>query len=250
MEEDSCVEIQPPDGPFRTPLFLIHDGGGTIFSYYMLEELDRPLYGISNPHFDTGEPFSGGMAEIADLYISYIREKYYSGEILIGGWSLGGMIALEIAHRMADDDKIGVKGMVFVDSPYPKTQAPADLQIASSGANFAPITKQDVRDKIIRCMENSRNMIASWNLPVWKQGLSPPPTVLLRSRERVYPLESGKVARVDFARDDKYLGWKEYHPDLIKHTFDIDGPHYDAFKFDYLENVSEKIKSACSMLDI
>ena len=40
--------------------------------------------------------------------------------ILSLGWSLGGCIALEMAHLLQEDVEIHVQGLVMVDSIYPK----------------------------------------------------------------------------------------------------------------------------------
>lgn len=67
------------------PLILIHDGGGTVFQYFLLSPLSRPVYGIANPHFESGEPWSGGLPEMAAHYANLIQTAIPSGQILLGG---------------------------------------------------------------------------------------------------------------------------------------------------------------------
>lgn len=93
MEPDgpNPVQIQtcPPnklaDEPL--PLVLLHDGGGTTFSYFFLDHLDRDVWALHNPNFFTGEPFAGGMDAMARHYIELIAKAGISGKILIGGQS-------------------------------------------------------------------------------------------------------------------------------------------------------------------
>ncbi|PNS18125.1 hypothetical protein CAC42_3570 [Sphaceloma murrayae] len=243
---DTCEEIQPAYEPHRTPLFLIHDGGGTIFSYHLLGDFDRQVFGISNPCFEHGN-FDGGVHELALLYAGFIKSKVTESEVLIGGWSFGGMLALEISHILSTDDNVRVKGQIYIDSPYPGNTQPVGLEVAPAGTNFAPTTKSEVRDNVNRCMDDARRMVSDWTLPTWQTG--PPPTVLLRARDPVYQRGSGKVARVDFARDDPLLGWSNYGYNFIRETHEVSGDHYKVFKFEYLDDITEKIKEACEYLD-
>ncbi|KAM0254574.1 hypothetical protein ACHAQJ_006609 [Trichoderma viride] len=130
--------IQPedwarPDKPtYNTPVFLIHDGGGTTFAYHCLEILGRYTYGIRNPYFYTGEVFEGGLPEMAYMYATWIRETVLeknfparrrnldgSTNIMLGGWSLGGLLSMEVARQLAVDDVVRVVGILMIDSVYP-----------------------------------------------------------------------------------------------------------------------------------
>ncbi len=97
-----------------TPLILIHDGGGTIFSYYLLDSVERPLYGIFNPYFYSGESWKGGIPEMASYYVGLIKKVIPKGPVIIGGWSLGGLVALEMAKALASDSRIEVIGIVMI----------------------------------------------------------------------------------------------------------------------------------------
>lgn len=72
-------------GLANTPLFLLHDGGGTIFQYFLLGPLGRSVYGIENSRFMSGEKWDGGIPEMAREYTKLIKSVVPSGDILIGG---------------------------------------------------------------------------------------------------------------------------------------------------------------------
>jgi thioesterase domain-containing protein len=74
-----------PQNSRRAPLFLIHDGSGTIFSYYLLESLGRAVYGIANPRAYDEAGWGGGLKEMATEYLGMIRSIQPSGKILLGG---------------------------------------------------------------------------------------------------------------------------------------------------------------------
>ncbi|KAF2147675.1 alpha/beta-hydrolase [Myriangium duriaei CBS 260.36] len=233
---EGCVEIQHPPFGNNTPLFLIHDGGGTIFNYFLLGSLKRQVYGIANSHFDSGEPWEGGMHGMAREYASYIESTVSSGPIILGGWSMGGMLSLEIAHIFASHPKLEVKGIVMIDSPYPKTPDPEGQELVASDPEFAPTTKQEVRDKILRSMKECRLLIHGWQLPTWGGGRSPPPAVMLRAKEFTKPTGTASLSRTDLARNDKFLGWKEYPYEFIEESHDIPGAHFSVFRPHYVSS--------------
>lgn len=68
-----------------TPLVLIHDGGGTTFSYFTLGSLRRSVWAIHNPNFFTAEQWEGGMDEMARHYIGLMYDAGISGTIILGG---------------------------------------------------------------------------------------------------------------------------------------------------------------------
>jgi hypothetical protein len=69
----------------RAPLFLLHDGGGTIFQYFLLGPLRRKVYGIQNSRFASGRSWEGGVPEMASEYVELIKSVVPSGKIIIGG---------------------------------------------------------------------------------------------------------------------------------------------------------------------
>ncbi len=98
----SLVSIKKgsPDHP---PLFLVHGAGGNVLLYHALsrrlpEEL--PVYGLQSQGLDGQMPFLTTVDEMAERYVGEILAVYPEGPCLIGGYCLGGSIALEIAQRM------------------------------------------------------------------------------------------------------------------------------------------------------
>jgi thioesterase domain-containing protein len=88
-------------GPGR-PLFLVHPSGGEVFCYRDLaRELAaaRPVYGLAAPPL----PASGELPtleERARVFVEALREVQPHGPYALGGWSLGGVIAWEVAQQL------------------------------------------------------------------------------------------------------------------------------------------------------
>jgi amino acid adenylation domain-containing protein len=102
-EPSGClVAVQPRGG--RPPLFLVHPAGGHVYLFRELsEELgeDQPLYGLRALGLQPGETPAASVEEMAERYLAEIRAFRPAGPYLLGGSSMGGMIAWEMAQRLA-----------------------------------------------------------------------------------------------------------------------------------------------------
>ncbi|KAI2616962.1 alpha/beta-hydrolase [Hypomontagnella submonticulosa] len=262
----------PSSRPPRVPLILVHDGGGTHFNYHLLDPIDRPLWGIENARLHDGGWWEGGIPQMAGHYIELLGKILpYGGDILLGGWSLGGHLSLEMAHQIAlaarkgkgssnpgsgtstpRAPKFRVLGMIFIDTVFPRSLAdlrgplPEDPVILSAEESKAMILKEKVNVN----MTHARMMIQYWNLPKWEDGLEVPPTILLRAKEAVSTDPSKSF--VDYVRDFRLLGWDDYneeHGNFIKGIVDVEGNHFSIFDIENLENVTKKIRDAADKLD-
>jgi thioesterase domain-containing protein len=85
-----------------TPLYCVHSSSGSAYSYLGLAQLlDRPVYGVEAPGFDgVREPVSS-LSELSAEYVEVLREVRPDGLYLLVGWSLGGILALDMARRLA-----------------------------------------------------------------------------------------------------------------------------------------------------
>ena len=82
------LEPENSKGKPKTPLVLIHDGGGTIFQYFLLGPFGRETLGIANPYFDQGGKPLGGIKQLAQEYADAIWSHFERGPLIIGGTSL------------------------------------------------------------------------------------------------------------------------------------------------------------------
>ncbi|HYG63179.1 MAG TPA: amino acid adenylation domain-containing protein, partial [Thermoanaerobaculia bacterium] len=103
VEDSPLVRIQPRGS--RPPLFLVHPGGGGVLCYAELARAlgpDQPLYGLQAPGLDGERPPLDRIGEMADLYIEALRAVQPAGPWHLGGWSFGGLVAYEMACRLAE----------------------------------------------------------------------------------------------------------------------------------------------------
>ncbi|KAM0354276.1 hypothetical protein ACHAPU_001320 [Fusarium lateritium] len=252
--------IQPADwrAGQAVPVFLIHDGGGTTFSYHCLEPLHRPVYGIHNPSFHSGVPFEGELKDMARLYCGFIKEaveepdfpKRRNAEgkirILLGGWSLGGSLSLEIAKQLdSDNANIEVIGILMIDTIYPHKFSSKNRRGPGEGTKEGRSKNQILADI---AMADARCKLQAWDAPVWDGATLRPRIHLLRAKEPV-PVQDNKADLVDVTREERNLGWDMYEKDLFAEVVDIDGHHYEIFMFQYLEDISKTMKESLDKLE-
>ncbi|KAF8575134.1 hypothetical protein K439DRAFT_1398560, partial [Ramaria rubella] len=109
------------DKPGNTVLLLIHDGGGTALAYRMLGDVGCTVLGIHSPGLREGKGIVS-IRHAADQYASLARQwletsSRHPARLLVGGWSLGGGIALALASAHPDL----VSGVVLLDAKPPGT---------------------------------------------------------------------------------------------------------------------------------
>ncbi|MEM7581911.1 MAG: amino acid adenylation domain-containing protein [Acidobacteriota bacterium] len=104
VEASSCLVPLRAHGK-RSPLFLVHaaDGDATAFLPLVsaLDE-DQPVYGLQAPGLaDAGsEVPHKTLSDLASHYVDEICRAQPQGPYRLGGWSMGGVIALEMARQL------------------------------------------------------------------------------------------------------------------------------------------------------
>jgi acyl-CoA synthetase (AMP-forming)/AMP-acid ligase II/thioesterase domain-containing protein/acyl carrier protein len=99
-----CVVPIQPNGR-RPPLFCVHDVNGEILNYRALARHlgeNQPLYGLQSVGLDAREMPLTSIEDIAARYITEMREVQPVGPYYIGGYSMGGWIAYEMAQQLID----------------------------------------------------------------------------------------------------------------------------------------------------
>lgn len=254
----------------KTPVFLFHDGGGTTFAYHCLDPLKRFTYGVRNPHFFNEKKFAGGLPEMAAQYVAWVKEAVAAPsfpakrpgttqpvDILIGGWSLGGMTSLEIARQLAGDPAVRVKGILMIDSAYPALLAERRQQAVTlddDGADPSALAQEEVgksKNQIlsIRAMREARRMIARWDLPQWEGELAGqrPPAILIRARDSLYARDW--TSSIDRNRAEQSLGWDRYADDMFVDVLEVDGHHFNMFDHSRIPGITAAIAKALTKLD-
>ncbi len=124
-----------PEGS-RPPLFCIHPVGGNVLCYVELARAlgpGQPVYGVQatpSAADDTAPPET--LEAVASRYVSALRQVQPAGPYQLLGWSLGGVLAFEMARQLQDAGQ-RVALLALLDSFAPGPQRP-ELQAAQSEA--------------------------------------------------------------------------------------------------------------------
>jgi amino acid adenylation domain-containing protein len=126
-----CVLTLTP-GRSETPLFLVHPVQGVSTAYLALRDqvADLEIYAFNNPRLSSGMPFTA-VEEMAAVYVEWVRSIARSRLPLIGGWSFGGVVALEMARQIRAKD--GAVGAVLLIDTHRCAHEPVS-GVLSAGA--------------------------------------------------------------------------------------------------------------------
>ncbi|WP_147443226.1 non-ribosomal peptide synthetase [Corallococcus sp. AB011P] len=103
------------------PLFLVHPVGGNVFCYRALVASispKRPVYGLQARGFVGEQTPLDSLQEMASIYVDAMRGIQPRGPYLLGGWSMGGLVALEMA-RVFEEQGDEVELLALIDSVVP-----------------------------------------------------------------------------------------------------------------------------------
>ncbi len=95
------VKIKP--GGSKRPLFIIHGAGLNVLLFNTLKDLmdpEQPIYGIQARGMDGAQPILTSLEEIVDAYTREIKSVQPTGPYALAGFSLGGLIAFELARQL------------------------------------------------------------------------------------------------------------------------------------------------------
>lgn len=98
----SLVELR--SGASGTPVFLVHAVGGHVLNYVAMAQAmppGRPVYGLQSPGLAGGTAPLQSIDAMAALYAQEIRRVHPQGPYVLAGGSMGGVVALEVARRLA-----------------------------------------------------------------------------------------------------------------------------------------------------
>lgn len=113
QEESSLVTIQAKGN--LTPVFAIHPVGGTVFCYLPLSA----QFGKEQPFYAFQQVSAGeSIKKMASRYLKEIKTIQPEGPYYLLGWSMGGVIAMEMAHQL-EQEKEKINRVILIDSYVP-----------------------------------------------------------------------------------------------------------------------------------
>jgi acetoacetyl-CoA synthetase len=103
-------------GTQRPPVFLAHGLGGSAIDFYQPVrhvQTQHPIYGMQARGFDGAEKPFESIEEMAQFSLDAVRDLQPHGPYALIGFSLGGLVALEMAQRLtANGEKVALLAML------------------------------------------------------------------------------------------------------------------------------------------
>jgi amino acid adenylation domain-containing protein len=100
----------------RPPLYLVHGAEGNVLLYRDLARHlgdDQPVYGLQSVGLDNKTEIDARFEAVASNYIKEIKAFQPEGPYFLGGYCLGGTIALEMAQQLKHQgERIGILFMI------------------------------------------------------------------------------------------------------------------------------------------
>jgi thioesterase domain-containing protein/acyl carrier protein len=118
--QSSLVGIQTSGS--KRPFFCVHPGGGNVLCYAQLARHmghDQPFYGFQAQGLSGEEPPHATIEEMASSYLEAMRAVQAEGPYLLGGWSMGGLVAFEMARQLQErGEKVDLLALLDSVAPH------------------------------------------------------------------------------------------------------------------------------------
>ena len=114
----TLVELRAGTG---VPLVLVHAVGGGVSAYLKLVRhvpAGRPVYAFQSTGLEGAQAPLATIGEMAERYLEELRRIRPDGPYQLGGWSMGGLVAFEMACRL-ERAGASLPPLVLFDCPAP-----------------------------------------------------------------------------------------------------------------------------------
>ncbi len=110
----------------KLPFFCVHPIGGGVLCYVNLAQYldpNQPFYGLQAAGLDGKQEPCSDIKIMATHYIQAMRTVQPQGPYLLGGWSMGGVIAWEMATQLqSQGQKVDLLALIDATVPMTMTQ--------------------------------------------------------------------------------------------------------------------------------
>jgi thioesterase domain-containing protein/acyl carrier protein len=265
--------VQLQKGGSKTPLFFVHGAGGGAFAFLSLARHlgpEQPFYAFQSVGLEQDGDTQISIQFLASTYIRAMREVQPHGPYLIGGWSMGGTVAFEIALQLeAAGEKVALLAMldshvssdrqsregdqvmfggflrsigfthdqleqlknVATDMRLPKArQLAQDAQLLPKDADLS------MMQRLFDAYRDNVKAVQRYKPSVTRFSIH-----LMRATAEPEPHASGWRARIfrKLAKKDPTLGWGKY---ALVHATDVPGDHFTVLREPHVQMLADQLK--------
>jgi thioesterase domain-containing protein len=259
VDLERIVPLDP--GGCAAPLFCVHAVSGSAYVYHALAGLiggDRPVYGIEAPGFDGDREPVRSLPALSAEYAATLAAFQPDGELALLGWSLGGVIAIDLARRLAAAGRT-VSRVVLVDVSVPwVAELPPEREIVRRFLDDL-LAGQGVESPVLeRLLGGQRADAEAAFRAVERSGVLPAglDAELLAERYAVFrahveasygfevtePYHGPVVHLIASRSDSPQLRWQRLATDLTEHL--VPGSHHSIWSGDGLARLAHLVRAA------
>jgi amino acid adenylation domain-containing protein len=236
----SLVPIQPAGS--HSPFFCVHGVGGNVLGFYELGKRlapDHPFYGLQSQGLDGKHDCHTRIEDMAAHYLDEIFTVQAKGPYQLGGFSLGGLVAYEMACQLlARGEEVGL--LVLFDTYAGKAKAVNESLLAL----LRHPTRAQLRRLPGELRRKVRRTIRMWRLPEnLKKVMNTNARAAEQYRLRPYSGKATLLRAGDTWRgsEDPRAGWGQLVGTL--ETVAIPGTHMDILREPHVSRLAECLKA-------
>ncbi|HZI13113.1 MAG TPA: amino acid adenylation domain-containing protein [Myxococcus sp.] len=229
------VSIQP-EGDLP-PFFCVHPVGGHVLCYAELARRlgpRQPFHALQARGLEGREEPCDSLEAMASLYLDALRAVQPHGPYRLGGWSLGGLIAFEMASQLARQGET-VAELLLIDTRAPGAEPPpAEEELASLGATlFAQDLAQRTGEPSTAPTEALQRVFESNLRAAWLYAPEPYPgtVTLLRAAGNPAPESLGHQ-----------LGWERLALSGVE-VHSLEGDHYSLLRPPHVQDLAGRVRA-------
>jgi thioesterase domain-containing protein/acyl carrier protein len=147
----------------KAPFFAVHPIGGNVLCYANLAHYlgtERPFYGLQALGLQETEKPVSSIEEMARVYIQAIQTIQASGPYYLGGWSMGGVIAFEMAQQLSSQGQT-VALLSLIDS-----YSPILLNSVNNEENYSESRLEEINESLNIVYSFVRDLTGMFNQPI------------------------------------------------------------------------------------
>jgi amino acid adenylation domain-containing protein len=239
----------------RLPFFCVHPSSGDTFAYADLARCigpDQPFYAFQSRGLDGKQEPLESIEAMAGYYISLLRSVQPRGPYLIGGWSMGGIVAYEMAQQLSTQGE-SVALLAMLDATILPAVEGGDKEMV-----YAWMGKDLPWEQFMQLNEEEQ---AGYLLEYMRRiGFELPTTdvLLFRNHMRLFEINSRAVSyytpspyngtmtvfrcREASAHIPPDLGWGKFVRGLLE-IHEVPGNHHSMMDYPHVEELAHQLRA-------